>query len=570
MTDPTAPVALSDITFHDFEPGSDPWLQHRRQTLNGSEAPIAMGVHGKRSRRELLEVTAGIAEPAKLFQRILDDGHKIEAALRPVVETLLGGPVEPACVSAAAEGLTRRLSASLDGFVPELGMVWECKSLNKEIRGLAEEGDFPLHVKVQMEQGMMLTGARKGLFSAGELNDDGGLVEGSEIHIDYRSDPELRARIIESWRLFEQDVDRVLVGDVEISVSPSSSVSVREAPDTPEIVLDLVASSGGKGGPVSVRHNLGQVLSLVVEEAETFPDTFETDDDMACGRSLVSWCEDIENRCEDGHDRLLSGMSDVQDALDELGRIKDAAAKARIKLKKDLDASAARRKADIVRQACGAFEAYTDGYTDNLGGFALEMATKAISEFAHARVFEGALKGKRALKPMAEAVEHELVALKLNVRERIDAVVRSAKLFDNVEAPLLNQLFLDRKKMVLEMDPQAVEEVIELRISRHEAEVERRAAQKAAEQPPPAAEKAAGEPPPAEPRNAPPSTTKRPGPDHGFDPARLETLVTVTATVRMPAEALRRPALVRSRFESALETAASASGGSVHEYAVDW
>ena len=93
-----------------LQQGSEAWHEHRRASLNASDAPAMLGISPYKSRAELVrERATGIAPdvtPAQ--QRIFDRGHSIEALARLQAEAVIGEDLSP-CV-----GTSGKFSASFD------------------------------------------------------------------------------------------------------------------------------------------------------------------------------------------------------------------------------------------------------------------------------------------------------------------------------------------------------------------------------------------------------------------------------------------------------------------------
>ena len=114
--------------------GSSEWLAVRAKHLCASDAPAMMGAskHTKRDDLVRLAATGGEREFSEWEQRfLLDKGHAAEAAIRPVIEGLLGEDLFPVTAS-DDEG---RLLASYDGVTMDNVTGFEHKIFNEELAG---------------------------------------------------------------------------------------------------------------------------------------------------------------------------------------------------------------------------------------------------------------------------------------------------------------------------------------------------------------------------------------------------------------------------------------------------
>jgi len=197
----------------ELEQGGELWHAHRAAHFNASECAAMLGISPYMTRDELLRLKkTGVApEINEHQQRLFDQGHQIEALLRPVAEEQLGQELFP-CVG-VLEGT--KLSASFDGLTMDERTVFEAKTLNQTLKGILSMYDgysdiisgqsLPLHYQAQLEQQLLVSGAEKALFMAGNINEEGGI--GEYLYCEYTADPELRQRILHGWQQFEKDLE---------------------------------------------------------------------------------------------------------------------------------------------------------------------------------------------------------------------------------------------------------------------------------------------------------------------------------------------------------------------------
>jgi putative phage-type endonuclease len=172
------------------------WSKYRQDFRNASDAPAMMGVSKYKSRDKLIaDLVDGVKKPAKKLQALFDLGHETEALARPVAELILGCSLQPYVVNDGGY-----ISASLDGSVEDFSVIWEHKMLNDRIRRCKE---LDIDYRVQMEQQLYVTGAKKCLFLATKW--DGIEIVDSRAMF-YYPDMVLRERILEGWKIFNKDL----------------------------------------------------------------------------------------------------------------------------------------------------------------------------------------------------------------------------------------------------------------------------------------------------------------------------------------------------------------------------
>jgi predicted phage-related endonuclease len=120
------------------------------------------------------------------------------------------------------------LSASLDGLTMDDEIAWEHKLANADLFAAVRSGAIPEAYRPQMEQQMMITGAKRVLFMVSD-----GTPEHAT-HVWYDGDPELRAKIITGWKQFAADVAAYVPQEV-------IPVPVVASPDElPALLVELV------------------------------------------------------------------------------------------------------------------------------------------------------------------------------------------------------------------------------------------------------------------------------------------------------------------------------------------
>ena len=131
----------------------DEWLEHRRQGIGSSDAPIVMCVSPYMTPYQLWEEKLG-KKKSERNTFILDKGHRLEPIARSLIEFELGKDFPPKLVQSES---IPWLKASLDGY-SEDGDIIEIKYMGKDEHeaGLCPERYFP-----QVQHQLLITGATK-------------------------------------------------------------------------------------------------------------------------------------------------------------------------------------------------------------------------------------------------------------------------------------------------------------------------------------------------------------------------------------------------------------------------
>ena len=438
----------------DLLQGSDAWLAHRRQFFNASDAPAMLGYSTYKTRNELLhEMHSGFTKQVDAgTRRRFDDGHRFEALARPLAEAIIGDDLYP------VTGTEGRYSASFDGLTMDESIAWEHKTLNDELRAaIRQQGgnanDFlPMMYRIQMEQQCMVSGASRVLFTATKWDGDD-LVD--ECHCWYTPDPELRARIVAGWELFEVD----LALYIPPVVAPVLVAAAQEA---------LPAVSVQLNGAIAVIDNLdvfGVALTAYIGKINKSP---QTDQDFVDLKAVVATLEKAEAALDAAETSALASISSVNAMQSAIGTLRTLTKTNRLLCDKIYKAENERRKLEIVQGGKDAAAAYITGLNKRLGR--PYMPTIA-SDFA------GVAKGLRTLARMQNAVDTELARFKIEASAVADLIqINMTALADKASSH--GFLFADAAQLVLKNTDDFLA-VMQTRIAMHDkAEADKAEAQR--------------------------------------------------------------------------------------------
>ncbi len=380
------------MQIHDLVQGSQEWLAYRAGHYNASDAPAMLGVSPYKTRTELLHeryVGAG-KEVDSATQSRFDNGHRFEALARGLAEDIVGEDLYP------ITGSVGELSASFDGLTMGHDVVWEHKSLNDDIRGSESASDLGLHLRVQMEQQLLVSGADKALFLASSWDDEGNLLE--EKHFWYEPDASLRARIIAGWEQFA--IDLAAYQPKEIADKPVAGA-----------IMELPALSIQIRGEV-VASNLPAFKTAATAYIAAIKTDLVTDDDFANAEATVKFCKAAEENLDLTKAAALGQTATIDELMKTIDFIQAELRTKRLVLEKLVKSEKEAIKDRVLLAARTAYDAHIAGLEEEIKP--LRLASLARPDFA------GAAKNKRTIKSLNDSVDTELA----NGKIAADAVAK--------------------------------------------------------------------------------------------------------------------------------------------------
>ena len=421
--------------------GSPEWHAHRRVHFNASDAPAMMGCSPYKTRAQLLhEMATGIAADIDAgTQRRFDDGHRFEALARPLAEEIIGEELYPVI------GTEGRLSASFDGLTLLAEKAFEHKTLSAELADVLHADckgfELPLHYQVQMEQQCLVSGADSVLFMATKW--DGERLVDSR-HCWYRHSDELAAKILAGWEQFAADLAAYVPPVIEAEV-------IGRTPETlPALRIEVTGMVTASNLDAFKQHALA-VFSGINRN-------LKTDQDFADAEKTVKWCGDVEDRLAAAKQHALSQTESIDAlfrAIDEIGA---EARRVRLQLDKDVKARKEAIRGEIVADGVAGWNAHLQALHARLDGVKIAVAQPD---------FGGAIKGKKTVESLRNAVDTALAAAKIEasaLADKIDANLRAYR----EQAAGFEFLFPDYRLLAIKAaDDMAA--VIKNRISEHEA-----------------------------------------------------------------------------------------------------
>lgn len=374
------------MKIHNLIQGSQEWHAYRASHFNASDAPAMMGCSPYSTRSDLLKVAAtGIAPEVDAGTQVrFDDGHRFERLSRPLAEELAGEDLYP------VTGSLDRLSASFDGITMDGTTVWEHKSLNKDIRAAESAGHLGVHLRIQMEQQLLVAGATRCLFLATKWDNNDHLVE--KKHFWYESDAKLRADIEVGWAQFAADL---------------ADYAPKDLPTKPaaEPIMQLPALAIQIRGEVTLSN-----LPAFKAKADLFIASIKTDlltdEDFANAEATIKFCDSAEKNLELAKASAIAQTASIDELMRTVDHISAQLREKRLKLTNIVKDKKELLKAGILNKAKLDFAEYVAG---------LEAEIAPLRLVYQGPDFAGAMKNKRTLATLHDAVDTEMANAKISI-----------------------------------------------------------------------------------------------------------------------------------------------------------
>ena len=420
-------------------PGSPAWLQSR----SASKAPAVMGASKYQTRSDLLkQMATGIKEDVDAAtQERFDAGHASEAAAREIAEDILCDGLSPVC----GESDDGYLTASFDGLTFDGRIGYEHKLWNETLAAAVRADELPEEYKWQMDQQILVGGLDYVLF----MVSDG--TREKMVSMEYRSTNERALALLAGWRQF--DIDLAAYQHVEAApVATAAPIN-----ELPALMVEITGSVTAS--------NLVQWKEIVTERIAGINTDLQTDTDFANADAMVKFLDDGEKRIDLVKSQAQANAADIDRVFRALDEIKASMRAKRLELDKLVTKRKESIKVEIVQEGKTALAAHMNGLNKRL--VTVQMPPIAAD-------FAAAIKGKRNLASMRDAVSTLLAQKKIEANEIADLIQINIGSLD--ETGDYAFLFADRSALCLKA-PDDLALVIKTRIADRKAEEAKREAE---------------------------------------------------------------------------------------------
>ncbi|APV42092.1 Heme peroxidase [Pseudomonas frederiksbergensis] len=428
------------MKIHNVAQGSAEWHALRAQHFTASEAPAMKGASKYQTRTELLTLKkTGISPDVTPSQQfIFDKGHATEAAARPLVEVMIGEELYPVV------GTLGNLLASMDGATMLGETLFEHKLWNESLVAQVKAEDLAPHYYWQLEQQLLVSGAERVIFVCSD-----GTAE-NFVSMEYRPVAGRAEQLIEGWKQFEADLGVHVVAD-------APSIVVGKAPDElPALRIELT-------GMVTAS-NLKLFEQSALAVIDSVKTTLQTDQDFADAKKALKWCGDVEEAVAAAKKQALSQTATIDELFSSLDRVSAHARETRLKVDKLVKAQELLVKTNIKQKAEQSLTDHVAAINKTLGKVVLP---------AVAADFVGAMKNKRTIASLQDAVDTELARAKIDASQAADCIRLNLTSLAELAADHAF-LFSDIQQLVTKANDDLVT-LIKFRISEHEKAEEEKA-----------------------------------------------------------------------------------------------
>ncbi|WP_271043390.1 YqaJ viral recombinase family protein [Pseudomonas sp. VB3] len=436
------------MKIHNVAQGSAEWHALRAKHFTASEAPAMKGTSKYQTRTDLLTLkkTGITPEVTPSQQYIFDKGHATEASARPLVEAMIGEELYPVV------GTLGNLLASMDGATMLGETLFEHKLWNESLAAQVKAGELDPHYYWQLEQQLLVSGAERVIFVCSD-----GTAE-NFVSMEYRPVAGRAEQLVEGWKQFEADLAAHEVAD-------APSIVVGKAPDElPALRIELTGMVTASNLKV-----FEQSALAVIDSVKT---TLSTDQDFADAKKAVKWCSDVEEAVAAAKKQALSQTQSIEELFSSLDRVSAHARETRLKVDKLVKAQELVVKTSIKQKAEQALLDHIVAINKTLDRVALPSV--------HAD-FAGAMKNKRTIASLQDAVDTELARAKIDASQAADSIRLNLKSIDELAADYAF-LFSDVQQLVVKANDDLVT-LIKFRVSEHKkSEQEKADAKRIAEE----------------------------------------------------------------------------------------
>lgn len=430
----------------DLKQNSDEWIEARLNHFCASEAPAMMGESKFMSRSQLLDIKAGWKRnPDSSFKAMLfQKGHEYEAEARKITELEYCDDFPPIVGEAEINEFDARMLASFDGKASDL--AWEHKAWNAVLAENVRNGLLEPHYYWQLEHQCLVAGIDLVIFTCSD-----GTTK-NRVSMVYTSQPERRKALIAGWRQFAEDLKnheleaKVEVVEADQTALPIVTYSVQGTEITSDIseVVDKVKQLAAL--------EMGRKL----ESDQDFANKESLNKAVKKSRDLLkSITVDVRNKFS-----TFAQFDDTAKLLDSVLQKMQSHGEKQVKEEKE------RKKSAIIADAKIKLASFIQECEGQFYPLVLRYVISTSEDF------EGAVKNKRTISSLVDAVDTELARVKVEIGQVVDKVRLNYDFFKSNAADY-NFLFNDLNQLI-SAEHDGFKAIIKTRISEHKtAESER-------------------------------------------------------------------------------------------------
>lgn len=384
--------------------GSDEWKAVRGKYHSSSNAAIVMG-DGRITRQQLLrqKATGDSVEYSRWVEEVLfERGHEAEAQARPLAEAHIGEDLYP------VTGITDDdwLLSSFDGLTMGQDVCWESKLWSITKAADVAQGFVPALDFWQCIHHLLVSGADRCVYT---LSD--GTPENT-VHTDLMaSDIKIAtamANLLIAYRQFDEDLAEYVPEAAPVEV-------MGRAPDQLPALLVEVTGMVKSSNLRAYEEHARSVLSSINR-------TLETDEDFANAAKTVVWCEKVEKALEAKKADILGQTATIDEVFRVMDSLKAETRTVRLELDKLVESRKKSIRVEIVNSVTAAFRKHLDEVNAGLPNWATISAAEIAVDFP------GAMKGKKNITSLNDAVAQALAEAKIDISKIAMQIYHNLKL----------------------------------------------------------------------------------------------------------------------------------------------
>lgn len=417
--------------------GSDEWKAVRGKYLTASEASMIMDCHAQVSRAELLRMKATGTEQefSQWFsERVLENGHRVEALARPIIEARIGEELFPV----VGVDDTDTYLASFDGITLVGDTVWECKQWNQEKAADVKNQRVPICDYWQVVHQLMVSGADKGIYTVTD-----GTPENT-ISAEVLPKPSDFRQLMAAWDQFNEDLQNYQHKPVIEKVQGKAQI------DLPALVVEITGSVSNSNLPAFQSQALAMIQAIKTD--------LVTDEDFANAEQTVKALDAGEKELDSVKAKALAQTASIDELFKTIDSLKGEMRDKRLLLNKLVKSEKeARRFEQIQRGQSGLKE-----HIDTLN----EFFTGRVKLPDMAGDFAGAIKGKKTMQSIHDAIDSELARCKVEANQQAELLRQNIGVLNEL-ASNHKFLFADASEILFKQRDDLIA-LIKSRISDHE------------------------------------------------------------------------------------------------------
>lgn len=432
---------------HNLVQNSPEWHKFRAEHFGASEASAMLGISPYKTRTQLLnEKKTGLTQEVNAAtQKVFDNGHRVEALARPIVEKMIGEDLSPVTYS------NGKLSASCDGINFEGNIAWENKQFNAAHYEQVKNGELPEIHWPQCQQVIYCTGVEKLFFTVSDGTEE--RTAGVWVYPDARQ----QGQIVAGWNQFESDLENHVP---PVMVEKVEAETVQTLPVPSVVVRGEIAAS-----------NLMEITPKFDAYLAGIKTKLATDQDFADAEANAKNCRETAKRIEALQENIIAQMVSVNEVNSTLESYKAAFNKVGLQLEKAVKEQKEMLKTAAIMKAKTEYADFVTKLNEN--------CAVLLHRHLTAPDFAAAIKGVKTITSMQSRINDALAAGKVEattfaneVKAKLEFISASIAGYEHlINVPELATKELDYIKLFI----QQVKDAEDQRKAAHEAAIKAKA-----------------------------------------------------------------------------------------------